>query len=367
MEDDLLDFASDQMFGGEGDASPKIKKKDDVNGGHKQETDSRLQQQGVKRKQQDGSSSPVKTSPKQPHTNGDARRLPSWMSKPSAQKQQPQRPLNERVAKKSKQIESIVVSPAWMNELQGFTEIEAPIKTGRVICFDLETSGFGPEDTIIEIGAVELIDGCRTGLTFQSYAKPKGPIHPCAEQVHQLSSFLLMQSPPIEVVLASFMDFVGDSLLVAHNLAFDRRMLIQELMRAGIPIKPNHQILLDHMDHIVLTTRDLDSCVKFYCDVLGLEKHVFNGSRVALKFGNQKINVHVAGAEVKPHATHPTPGGLDLCFISTRPILQVLRRMFSMGVAVEEGPVPRTGATHKLLSIYLRDPDAVAMTTPAAK
>jgi len=105
---------------------------------------------------------------------------------------------------------------------------------GRVICFDLETSGFSHEDSIIEIGAVELIDGYRTGVLFQSYAKPRVPIHPMAQAAHQISEATLQQAPPVEFCVASFLDWVGESPLVSHNASFDMRMLTQELEKLGL-------------------------------------------------------------------------------------------------------------------------------------
>lgn len=104
---------------------------------------------------------------------------------------------------------------------------------GRVICFDIETTGFAQEDCIIEIGACELIDGQPTGLLFQSYAVPTVPIHPAAEAVHGLSLARLAHEPPLSAVLASFVEFAGDSPLVAHNMAFDRRFVARALERRG--------------------------------------------------------------------------------------------------------------------------------------
>ncbi|KAH3767995.1 DNA polymerase III, epsilon subunit [Pelomyxa schiedti] len=105
---------------------------------------------------------------------------------------------------------------------------ELPVE-GRVVCFDLETTGFGANDCIIEIGAVELIDGVRTGLIFQSYAQPTCPIHPMAFEAHNLSEKFLMTAPPLQIPLASFISWIGDSPLVAHNARFDTRMLVQQL------------------------------------------------------------------------------------------------------------------------------------------
>lgn len=79
--------------------------------------------------------------------------------------------------------------------------------------------------------------------------------------------------------------------------------------------------------------------------------------RWALKFGAQKINLHKAGAEFEPKAAHPAPGTADLCFLSDAPVADWQDHLAAQGVTVEEGPVPRTGATGPLTSIYVRDPD----------
>jgi len=115
--------------------------------------------------------------------------------------------------------------------------------------------------------------------------------------------------------------------------------------------------MIDHLDHIVLTTRDLDACVDFYTRVLGMTRATFGAGRVALRFGNQKINLHVQGKEIDPKADVPTPGSLDLCFVATIPLAEVERRLRAHGVAIVEGPVTRTGAVGPIRSVYVRDPD----------
>jgi catechol 2,3-dioxygenase-like lactoylglutathione lyase family enzyme len=115
--------------------------------------------------------------------------------------------------------------------------------------------------------------------------------------------------------------------------------------------------MIDHLDHLVLTTTHLDRCVDFYTRVLGMAVETFGGGRKALRFGNQKINLHVAGHEFEPRAAHPTPGGLDLCFIADRPLDDVVARLDALGAPIIEGPVLRTGATGPIRSVYLRDPD----------
>jgi len=114
---------------------------------------------------------------------------------------------------------------------------------------------------------------------------------------------------------------------------------------------------IDRLDHLVLTVRDVDASIAFYVDVLGMEAVTFGAGRRALAFGQQKINLHPAAAPLKPHAATPTPGAADLCLISGTPLAEVIAHLQRVGVAIEAGPVPRTGATGPIQSVYFRDPD----------
>ena len=115
--------------------------------------------------------------------------------------------------------------------------------------------------------------------------------------------------------------------------------------------------MISRLDHLVLTVRDLEVTVRFYTEVLGMERVTFGEGRTALRFGEQKINLHVAGQEIQPHAAHPTPGSADLCFITEQLLDDVLDHLRARGIPVELGPVPRTGALGPIQSIYLRDPN----------
>ena len=120
--------------------------------------------------------------------------------------------------------------------------------------------------------------------------------------------------------------------------------------------------MIDHLDHLVLTTDHEAECVRFYTEVLGMQLESFTGGtppieRRAFKFGNQKINLHVKGREFEPKAHTPVPGALDLCFIATVPLDAVIARLEAHKVPIIEGPVLRTGATAKIRSVYVRDPD----------
>lgn len=115
--------------------------------------------------------------------------------------------------------------------------------------------------------------------------------------------------------------------------------------------------MIDSLDHLVLTVHSIDATVAFYTEVLGMEAVQFGAGRWALRFGAQKINLHEVGREFEPKAARPTPGSADLCFISSVPLDAVAARLRGAGIALIEGPVPRTGATGPLRSIYFRDPD----------
>lgn len=116
-------------------------------------------------------------------------------------------------------------------------------------------------------------------------------------------------------------------------------------------------VTIRHLDHLVLTVASIEESCTFYTTVLGMERVTFGQGRTALAFGTQKINLHEVGNEFEPKATRPTPGSADLCFITETPITVVVGWLAKWGVLVEEGPVYRTGATQKLLSVYFRDPD----------
>ena len=118
--------------------------------------------------------------------------------------------------------------------------------------------------------------------------------------------------------------------------------------------------MIDHIDHVVLTTRDLPACLKFYSEILGMKLEKFQTpteTRLALKFGNQKINVHEWGREFTPRAHLAAPGTLDLCFIASLPMEAVIGKLEQNQVRIIDGPVMKTGAVSRLRSVYVRDPD----------
>ena len=102
-------------------------------------------------------------------------------------------------------------------------------RCGRVVAFDTETTGGSPWDEICQIAAAEFVDGA-LARTLALYIRPTCRVNPWAEAVHGLSdAFLRENGIAPEEAMRRFFDFVGDgALLVAHNAAFDLRMLRQE-------------------------------------------------------------------------------------------------------------------------------------------
>ena len=116
-------------------------------------------------------------------------------------------------------------------------------------------------------------------------------------------------------------------------------------------------VMIDRIDHLVLTVRDVDATCEFYWRALGMTVVTFAGGRKALQFGAQKFNLHPSGGEFEPKAAYPTPRSIDMCLISAARLADVIAHLARCGVAIIEGPVTRTGAQGPIRSVYFRDPD----------
>jgi len=115
--------------------------------------------------------------------------------------------------------------------------------------------------------------------------------------------------------------------------------------------------MISHIDHFVLTVRSLDATCRFYERVLGFMRVDIEGLPTALTFGHQKINLHEADHTFEPKAAKPTIGSGDFCLIADRPLGQFRAHLKAEGIAIELGPVKRTGAQGLMTSVYFRDPD----------
>lgn len=112
--------------------------------------------------------------------------------------------------------------------------------------------------------------------------------------------------------------------------------------------------LISHIDHVVLTVRDVERAIEFYSRTLGMEPVTFAKGRLALRFGNQKINLQTLGQETRNYAGI---GSADLCLIANRPLDEVLEHLKLLGVEILEGPVEKSGAMGPITSVYFNDPD----------
>lgn len=119
----------------------------------------------------------------------------------------------------------------------------------------------------------------------------------------------------------------------------------------------SNSLQIDHLDHLVLTVHNIETSCTFYCTVLGMELITFGDNRKALKFGEQKINLHLYQHEFEPKAKHPTPGAADVCLITKQPLTDWATHFKHHEIAILEGPVMRTGAMGPIESLYIRDPD----------
>ncbi len=114
---------------------------------------------------------------------------------------------------------------------------------------------------------------------------------------------------------------------------------------------------IERLDHLVLTVADIARTCEFYTRVLGMKVNTFGEGRTALKFGQQKINLHPVDKIPGLVADRPTPGSSDLCFIAAVPLAEVTAHLAKCEVSIVAGPGPRAGAIGTIQSVYIRDPD----------
>ena len=143
----------------------------------------------------------------------------------------------------------------------------------RVICFDIETTAldYTNGEKIIEIGAIEIIDGVVTGQSFHEYVNPDGRKIPIESyNVHKLSNTFLADKPHFPDVAKRFLEFIGDhDKIVAHNgKGFDFPFINYQLQESGFPkISPDRQedtMLMAQRKIAELRSYSLDSLAKYF-------------------------------------------------------------------------------------------------------
>ena len=116
--------------------------------------------------------------------------------------------------------------------------------------------------------------------------------------------------------------------------------------------------MLIGIDHIVLNCKDVEYTASWYERVLRLKREVFGSeNRIALKFGNQKINLRPIGAQGWLSGEKEVAGSADICFLTKETLSSIASRLRDEGVEVILGPVERMGSLGTMYSIYFRDPE----------
>ena len=103
---------------------------------------------------------------------------------------------------------------------------------------------------------------------------------------------------------------------------------------------------VERIDYLVLAVKDIDETCNFYQDILGMGVETFSARKRALKFGNQKLTIHQKGRGFEPEANLPSPGAIDVYFVTANSIEQVKTELESKKIQIE-GMIQRTGQTGK--------------------
>ncbi|MGH8944872.1 MAG: DEDD exonuclease domain-containing protein [Acidimicrobiia bacterium] len=116
-----------------------------------------------------------------------------------------------------------------------FDDLSTPLYDVTFCVLDLETTGGSPAQCeITEIGAVKHQGGDLVG-TFQTLVDPGSPIPPFITVLTGITHSMVIEAPRIEIALPSFLEFLGDSVIVGHNVRFDLSFLDAAASRLGYP------------------------------------------------------------------------------------------------------------------------------------
>ena len=120
---------------------------------------------------------------------------------------------------------------------------------------------------------------------------------------------------------------------------------------------PSGELGIDAVDHLVLNCRDVAATARWYAHALGLRAETYDGDLTALAVGRMRIRLRPTGADDWFTAANEAPGALDVCFLTERPIGEIVAHWGRVDVPIAEGPVTQAGAVGTIESVYARDPD----------
>lgn len=141
------------------------------------------------------------------------------------------------------------------------------IRESTLVVTDVETTGTSADDhRILEIGAVKVCDGSIVDR-FQQLVNPRRIVPRRITKLTGITTGMVFDAPPVEEVLPSYLDFLGDGILVAHNLSFDKRFLNAASTQTGGDVLPNETLCTLRLARRLLPGLDskgLDRLVEFY-------------------------------------------------------------------------------------------------------
>jgi DNA polymerase-3 subunit epsilon len=174
-----------------------------------------------------------------------------------------------------------------------------PNKTGRYVIFDTETTGIDPhKDNIIEIAAVEIVDGSFTGNQFHAYLKARTKINKFAQEKHKITqNFYDLHINGFfktdKDILKYFLKFVGDSLIFAHNAQFDFNFINNELKYWNLDELPKERFRCT-MRIVKMLLKDTEELVKKKCSLSNCCEY-FNVVTDTTKLHNALYDSYLAG------------------------------------------------------------------------
>lgn len=117
-------------------------------------------------------------------------------------------------------------------------------QNNRQVVLDIEVTGLSPRsgDRIVEIGAIELVDGAMTGRLFHRRLNPEREIDPQVSTIIGFSWYTLKREPKFSEVAGEFQEFISGAELIMHNAPFDLDFLNAELRRCEMPELTNSVI-----------------------------------------------------------------------------------------------------------------------------